>query len=342
MTETLGDVTELVGYRYRADDHYEVGREKIREYARAVQDYHPAHWDETAATELGYSGLIAPTTFLSTPAMLANRKLFQTVIVGYETYVQTDQVFEMYKPVCTGDRIISDVEISAARRVAGKDLLTITNTFVDTAGEVVQIMHTTVVGVTGDEVDAGIGDAIRRVLPTGMDIPTPGTPSGLFPAEPLTESGPYLSTESRKRVPRTTIRFDDITAGTELPARTVRVTRGDLVNYAGVSGDGNPIHWNNEIAALAGLPDVIAHGMLTMGMGAGFITSWAGDPGALIRFGVRLSNYTIVEAVTAGEVEFTGRIKSVDAETRTAVVILIAKSAGRKIFGLATAEIRLA
>ena len=341
MSEAVVDVTELVGYRYRADDYYEVGREKIREYARAVQDFHPAHWNEAAAAELGYPGLTTPTTFLSTAAMLANRKLFETVVVGYDVFVQTDQVFEMYKPVCTGDRLISDVEISSARRIAGKDLLTITNTFVDTAGEVVQIMHTTVVGITGDEVDAGIGAAINRVIMSGIDSPATEAPAGLFPATPLTEIDPYLSNESRKRAPRTTVRSADIAAGTELPARTARVTRGDLVNYAGVSGDANPIHWHNGVAALAGLPDVIAHGMLTMGLGAGFVTDWAGDPGALIRYGVRLSNYTIVEAAVAGAVEFTGRIKSIDPETGTAVVIIVAKSAGRKIFGLATAEVRL-
>ncbi len=341
MSETLSDVTELVGHRYRADDYYEVGREKIREYARAVQDFHPVHWSETAAAELGYSGLITPTTFLSTAAMLANRKLFETVVVGYDVFVQTDQVFEMYKPVCTGDRLISDVEISAARRIAGKDQLTVTNTFVDSVGEVVQIMHTTIIGINGEEVDAGIGGAIEDVVMTGMKSPSTNAPAGLFEATPLTESGSHLSNEARKRVPHTTIRFEDIEAGMEIPARTARLTRGDLVNYAGVSGDANPIHWHNGVAALAGLPDVIAHGMLTMGLGAGFVTGWAGDPGALTRYGVRLSNYTIVEATAAGDVEFTGRIKSVDPETRTAVVIIIAKSAGRKIFGLATAEIRL-
>ncbi len=122
----------------------------------------------------------------------------------------------------------------------------------------------------------------------------------------------------------------------------MNLTRGDLVNYAGVSGDVNPIHWHAEIAALAGLPDVIAHGMLTMGLGAGFVTGWLGDPGAMIRYGVRLSNYTVIEAASAGTVEFTGRIKSVDPDTRTAVVVIVAKSAGRKVFGLATADVRLA
>jgi acyl dehydratase len=60
-----------VGHYYQVDDTYRVGREKVREYARAVQDYHPAHWDVAAAAELGYSGLVAPLTFTSTPAMAA-------------------------------------------------------------------------------------------------------------------------------------------------------------------------------------------------------------------------------------------------------------------------------
>ncbi len=62
----------------------------------------------------------------------------------------------------------------------------------------------------------------------------------------------------------------------------------------------------------------------------------------MIRYGVRLSNYTVIEAASAGTVEFTGRIKSVDPDTRTAVVVIVAKSAGRKVFGLATADVRLA
>lgn len=80
--------------------------------------------------------------------------------------------------------------------------------------------------------------------------------------------------------------------------------------------------------------------MLTMGLGAGFVTGWLGDPSAITRYGVRLSNYTVVEASAAGSVEFTGRIKSIDPETRSAVVVIVAKSAGRKIFGLDTADVR--
>ncbi|PRC50097.1 (R)-hydratase, partial [Mycobacterium sp. ITM-2017-0098] len=63
--------------------------------------------------------------------------------------------------------------------------------------------------------------------------------------------------------------FDDVKVGDALPVHHTRLSRGDLVNYAGVAGDANPIHWDEQIAKLAGLPDVIAHGMLTMGLGAG-------------------------------------------------------------------------
>ena len=83
-----------VGHYYQMDGTYLVGREKVREYARAVQDYHPAHWDVRAAAELGYSDLVAPLTFTSTPGMTCNRRMFEQVVVGYDTYMQTEEVFE--------------------------------------------------------------------------------------------------------------------------------------------------------------------------------------------------------------------------------------------------------
>ncbi|WP_254922899.1 fused (3R)-hydroxyacyl-ACP dehydratase subunits HadA/HadB [Rhodococcus sp. OK302] len=345
LMEAAFDAAGLVGYRYRTEDFYEMGREKIREYARAVQDLHPAHWSEDAAGALGYAGLIAPTTFLSTVAMLANRRLLETVVSGDDIVVQTDQVFEMHKPILTGDRLISDVELTSVRRIADKNLLTITNTFIDQTGDTVQVMHTTVVAITGGDVNADMSETIERVIMSGLDTTSQtviAAADGLPVTKPDSKTAARLSQVSRTRVPHTAIRFHDIAIGDELPTRTVRLTRGDLVNYAGVSGDANPIHWHDDVAALAGLPDVIAHGMLTMGLAAGFVTGWLGDPGALIRYGVRLSNYAVVEADSAGSIEFTGRIKSVDAATKTAVVVIVAKSAGRKVFGLATADVRLA
>lgn len=137
-------------------------------------------------------------------------------------------------------------------------------------------------------------------------------------------------------------RFDDVTVGEVLPERVVRLTRGDLVNYAGVSGDPNPIHWSDEVAKLAGLHDVVAHGMLTMGLGGGFVTSWVGDPGAVKQYSVRFTSPVFVESHKAAEVEFTGKVKSVDDETKTVVIAIVAKFEGKRIFGRATATVQLA
>ena len=72
--------------------------------------------------------------------------------------------------------------------------------------------------------------------------------------------------------------YQDIAEGAEIAARQYQVTRLDLVRYAGASGDFNPIHWNERTATSVGLPNVIAHGMLTMALAGRFLTEWAGDP----------------------------------------------------------------
>src|SRR3954453_6756877 len=118
-----------VGHFYQMDGTYLVGREKLREYARAVQDYHPAHWDVAAAAALGYSDLVAPLTFTSVPGMTCNRRMFESVVVGYDTYVQTEEVFEQHRPIVAGDELHIDVELSSVRRVAGRGPITGDNTF---------------------------------------------------------------------------------------------------------------------------------------------------------------------------------------------------------------------
>ncbi|WP_268896139.1 fused (3R)-hydroxyacyl-ACP dehydratase subunits HadA/HadB [Gordonia zhaorongruii] len=335
--DTGSSVASRVGHYYRMNDTFQVGREKIREYARAVQDYHPAHWDPEAAAALGYSGLVAPLTFTSIPAMAANRHLFESVIVGYDTYVQTEQVFEQHRPVVVGDELITDVELSSVRRIAGKDLITVTNTFTDTKGEKVHTMHTTVAGVTAEEVDPAITESVRKVMMHDVSVLAKDDSDAAYTPAARPEGDVHVAEDAR--VPGSPS-FDDLTVGDEIPVRNASLSRGDLVNYAGVAGDANPIHWDEEIARLAGLPDVIAHGMVTMGLGAGFVSSWSGDPGAATRFGVRLASPAIVSAENGGSIEYSGKIKSLDPETRTGVVLVVAKSNGKKIFGLATMAIR--
>ncbi|MDA2892111.1 fused (3R)-hydroxyacyl-ACP dehydratase subunits HadA/HadB [Mycolicibacterium sp. BiH015] len=332
-------IEERVGHYYQMDGTYLVGREKVREYARAVQDYHPAHWDLAAAAELGCSDVVAPLTFTSAPGMQCNRRMFEEIVVGYDTYLQTEEVFEQHRPIVAGDELLIDVELTSVRRTAGRDFITVTNTFTDTAGERVHTLHTTVVGVTADDIDAGVKIAVQNAMMHDMNILDIGGSDAHYEKTVRPEGEIRISDGGLTRTPGTPS-FDELKVGDELAVHHARLSRGDLVNYAGVAGDANPIHWDEDIAKLAGLPDVIAHGMLTMGLGAGFASAWSGDPGAVTRYTIRLSQPAIVPAKEGADIEYSGKIKSLDPETRSGVVLVGAKSGGKKIFGLATLNIR--
>lgn len=84
--------------------------------------------------------------------------------------------------------------------------------------------------------------------------------------------------------------------GEELEARDFELDRARLVRYAGAALDFNSIHWSDPAAARAGLPDVIAHGMLTMALAGRLVTDWAGDPGAVEDFSVRFAGIVPVPA----------------------------------------------
>lgn len=135
--------------------------------------------------------------------------------------------------------------------------------------------------------------------------------------------------------------FGEIAAGEELPEKAVKLTRSDLVQYAGVSGDPNPIHWDDSVAQAIGLPTAVAHGMLTMGIGAGYVTEWVGDPGAVVEYNVRFTSPVFVPNDGVGaEILLTGKVRSVDDDTQTAVIAIVAKVDEKKIFGRATATVR--
>jgi acyl dehydratase len=143
----------------------------------------------------------------------------------------------------------------------------------------------------------------------------------------------------------------DAVEGAELPPLSVRVSRTDLVRYAGASGDFNPIHWNERVAQSVGLPGVIAHGMLTMALGGRVVTDWLGDPGAVLSYQVRFTRPVPVPDVVDGVddapgalVELSGTVKSITVAEdggRTARVEIAAKFDGKAVLGRATAVVRL-
>lgn len=138
------------------------------------------------------------------------------------------------------------------------------------------------------------------------------------------------------------IAYDDVEVGTELPTQSFPVTRATLVRYAGASGDFNPIHWNEKFAVEVGLPDVIAHGMFTMAEAIRVVTDWAGDPGAVVEYGVRFTKPVVVPNDDKGAtVEVSAKIGA-KLDDNTVRVDLTATSAGQKVLGMSRAVVRLA
>ncbi|MEU5364854.1 MaoC family dehydratase [Streptomyces sp. NPDC005925] len=138
------------------------------------------------------------------------------------------------------------------------------------------------------------------------------------------------------------IAYADIEVGTQLPGRSFPVTRDMLVRYAGASGDFNPIHWNEKFAQEVGLPDVIAHGMFTMAEAIRVVTDWAGDPAAVVEYGVRFTRPVVVPNDGKGaEIEVTAKVGA-KLDDNTVRVDLTATSAGQKVLGMSRAVVRLA
>jgi acyl dehydratase len=139
-----------------------------------------------------------------------------------------------------------------------------------------------------------------------------------------------------------TIKISEVSVGMELPALVLTFTRADLVAYAHASGDLNPIHQDEAFAKSVGLPDVIAHGMLTMGRAIQVVTNWVGDPTAVIDYSVRMTRPVVVPNTAEGSVvSFTGKVAQIN-DDGTVQIDLGAVSGETKVLGLAKATVRLA
>ncbi|WP_067179964.1 MaoC family dehydratase [Microtetraspora niveoalba] len=138
-----------------------------------------------------------------------------------------------------------------------------------------------------------------------------------------------------------TVKYDEVTAGQEIPAVEYPVRRVNLVMYAGASGDFNPIHWNERFAKSVGLPDVIAHGMFTMAQGGRFVTDWAGDPAAVVDYGVRFSSMVVVPDDDNGAVITVSGVIEEKLEDKCVVVVLTAKSGDSRVLSKARAVVQL-
>lgn len=150
-------------------DSFVVGREKVREYARAVKSEDPASLYEDAAAELGHDSLVASPTFVSTLALLVQRAFFQAVDIGMETMqiVQVDQRFVYHKPIKVGDTLYARMDVQSVEERFGADIVVTRNLCLNADGETMIEAFTTLMGQQGEEsarikFDVATGQIVRK------------------------------------------------------------------------------------------------------------------------------------------------------------------------------------
>jgi acyl dehydratase len=127
----------------------------------------------------------------------------------------------------------------------------------------------------------------------------------------------------------------DIVAETVFP-----ITRDSLVRYAGASGDFNPIHYRDDVAASVGLPGVLAHGLLTMGLAIQPVVEWIGDSGKVLEYQVRFTRPVVVDPLEGASVSVIATVGAI--EEGVARIDLTVSARDQTVLGKAQARVSLA
>ncbi len=133
------------------------------------------------------------------------------------------------------------------------------------------------------------------------------------------------------------LKVGDVVAEADFP-----LTRDSLVRYAGASGDFNPIHYRDDVARSVGLPGVLAHGMLTMGVAIQPVIDWIGDPAKVLDYQARFTRPVLVDATDGARVLVVARVGVLDAEAQTARIDLTVTCGGETVLGKAQVRVSLA
>lgn len=136
--------------------------------------------------------------------------------------------------------------------------------------------------------------------------------------------------------------LDRLTIGDVVAEQTYPLTRDCLVRYAGASGDFNPIHYRDDVAASVGLPGVLAHGMLTMGVAVQPVVEWAGDPARVVDYQVRFTRPVVVDPSNGADVTVSAKVGQLDADARVARIDLTVTFDGATVLGKAQVRVSLA
>jgi acyl dehydratase len=165
----------IIGTHYRYPDYFEVDREKIREFAKAVKNDHPAHFTEEAARESGFDALIAPLTFLAVAGRKVQLEIFNQfdVPINMERVLHRDQKLTFHRPIVAGDRLYFDSYLDSVTESHGAVVTEVRGEVTDADGKPVITSVVTVMGeaasdTEADEVTAQIAaardEAIKQMI----------------------------------------------------------------------------------------------------------------------------------------------------------------------------------
>jgi acyl dehydratase len=304
----------LVGKEY-PPIRYEVGREKLREFAVALGETDPVYHDEQAARAAGHPDLPAVPTFPVVLSFRAGAMVSGDPELGldYSRVVHGEQAFTYRRPVRAGDRLLATSRAAAIETKGRHELLTIATRI-------------------GTEDGEPVCEATSLLISRGTGVE--GARSGAAPATGQ-GSDDIANSQAMANGPRRSVA--GVAVGDGIGELREPIERLDLIRYAGASGDFNIIHWSDEAATAVGLPGVIAHGMYSMGVAARLVAGWAGDPAALRRLRVRFA-----AMIRPGQtLSVRGEVAEVE-KTRVGLRFSGEDEQGNKVLSKGEAEVELA
>jgi acyl dehydratase len=134
-------------------------------------------------------------------------------------------------------------------------------------------------------------------------------------------------------------KFDGLSMGGVVAERTIEISRDSLVRYAGASGDFNPIHYRDDVAGSVGLPGVLAHGMLTMGIAGSVVTDWCGADLDVTSFQVRFTKPVVVDPATGATLSVAASVGDISAneagKPSARIDLTVTSHTGEKVLGKA-------
>ena len=135
--------------------------------------------------------------------------------------------------------------------------------------------------------------------------------------------------------------ISELAVGDIVAEKNFNLDRDSLVRYAGASGDFNPIHYRDDAAASVGLPGVLAHGMLTMGLSIDPVVGWLGDAGKILDYGVRFTKPVVVPSRGKAVITVIAKVAEIDLEAKRARIDLQTSFEDNNVLGKAQVWVQL-